>query len=42
MEDYHLKSTADGKGGVYITKIDSKGYIVIYYCRNGKYDIIKQ
>ena len=35
MESYALTSTSDGKGGVYITKMDKNGYMKIYYCADG-------
>jgi len=36
-----LKSTADGKGGVYITKMEVNGNITIYYCVSGRWKQIK-
>ena len=30
-----IHSTADGKGGVYISRLDERGYLTVYYCKDG-------
>ena len=30
-----IHSTADGKGGVYISMLDTGGYLTVYYCKGG-------
>ena len=36
QNQYKLQSTADGKGGVYIIKLDKEGNLTVWYCKGGR------
>ena len=31
-----IHSSADGKGGVYISRLDTSGRLTVYYCKDGR------
>ena len=31
-----IYSSADGKGGVYISRLDTSGLLTVWYCKNGR------
>ena len=35
QKQHKLQSTPDGKGGVYISWVNTSGYLKVYYCKDG-------